>query len=347
MIQLLYGEDTYSLSLEIKKQKSKFSFVEELAIGDLTDAQLKSRLVEILQSQGLFAAAKLVILKNFLTNIADYEQSAEYLLEFCGKPVSGTEVIFFQEEKADKRLKFFKALSKLANARELTIPVGNELQSWIENYLSDKGFKMENAAVTEFVSLLGQDEDERLFDLWQVAAELEKLMLLKSSPYSHESHYTHSNQGVEGPLRSREGEAREKEEERVIKVSDVKSVVKPNASQNIFRITNMFAEGNVAGAVRALEEIDEAPQLIIGGLASQLRSLLLVKALEGESSAKIAARLGWKEGRVWINNKLAQRFSKEKLVKLLADLKALDLRLKTSEEPPKLLLALFIQKAKV
>jgi len=337
MIQLLYGEDTYSLSLEIKKQKSKFSFVEELAIGDLTDAQLKSRLVEILQSQGLFAAAKLVILKNFLTNIADYEQSAEYLLEFCGKPVSGTEVIFFQEEKADKRLKFFKALSKLANARELTIPVGNELQSWIENYLSDKGFKMENAAVTEFVSLLGQDEDERLFDLWQVAAELEKLMLLKSSPYSHESHYTHSNQGVEG----------EKQEERVIKVSDVKSVVKPNASQNIFRITNMFAEGNVAGAVRALEEIDEAPQLIIGGLASQLRSLLLVKALEGESSAKIAARLGWKEGRVWINTKLAKKFSKEKLVKLLADLKALDLRLKTSEEPPKLLLALFIQKAKV
>ena len=141
-----------------------------------------------------------------------------------------------------------------------------------------------------------------------------------------------------------------------IAFADVRDLVMPNISQNVFQLTNLFAEGRGREAVSLLEKMMSAPQAsdlksqtiqIIGGLASQIRSLLLVKDLERETASKIAEILSWKEGRVWINSKLAKKFTKEKLLGLMRDLRALDLRLKTSEEPPKLLLSLFLQKAKV
>ena len=141
-----------------------------------------------------------------------------------------------------------------------------------------------------------------------------------------------------------------------IAFADVRDLVMPNISQNVFQLTNLFAEGRGREAVSLLEKMMSAPQAsdlksqtiqIIGGLASQIRSLLLVKDLERETPSKIAEILSWKEGRVWINSKLAKKFTKEKLLGLMRDLRALDLRLKTSEEPPKLLLSLFLQKAKV
>jgi DNA polymerase III delta subunit len=84
---------------------------------------------------------------------------------------------------------------------------------------------------------------------------------------------------------------------------------------------------------------------INGALASQIHSLLLIKNVKG-SAQEMAKILDWKEGRVWINLKLAKKFTTEKLKKMLWDLKQIDLRAKTSDEPINLLLSLFIQKAK-
>ena len=76
-----------------------------------------------------------------------------------------------------------------------------------------------------------------------------------------------------------------------------------------------------------------------------MQAFLLVQSFQNESPSRIAATLGWKEGRVWINQKLAGKFAGKILVGMLRDLQAIDRRLKTSEEPPKLLLTLFLQKA--
>ena len=139
--------------------------------------------------------------------------------------------------------------------------------------------------------------------------------------------------------------------EKIIQAADVRQLVSPNISQNVFALTNLFAEGKSVEAQRLLDDLLGAGQQtelktqtiqMIGALASQIRSLLLVKDLENETPSKIAEALGWKEGRVWINSKLAKKFSKDKLASLLKDLRAMDLRLKSSEEPPKLLLSLFL-----
>ncbi len=321
MVRFYYGEDTFSLSRAVDVLRSEFKFVETMEIADETDTRLKNRLLEVMQSQGLFAEKKLVLLKNFLNVMNKFPESEKYLLGYNGQD----EVVFVQDENCDKRLKFFKALQKIAQAKEFLIPAGRDLEKWIVSYLASSGFSMETAAMSEFIRLLGQNSDERLYDLWQVSSELEKLML----------------SGISA--------------EKIIRLAEVEDLVKLNISQNIFVLTNLFAEGKGREASGLLEKImagNAASDLktrtiqIIGGLASQIRSLLLVKDMEGENPAKIADMLGWKQGRVWINSKLAKKFTKEKLVRLLKDLRALDLRLKTSEEPPKLLLSLFLQKAK-
>ena len=326
MIHLYYGRDTFSLDLEIKKLKDSFpkTGIEELVLQNQTDGELRGKLQESLESQGLFSTSKLVILRNFLASIHKLPVTEAYLsaaLKGVSKEIT---VVFVQDESCDKRLKFYKSLQKLAQVREFSVPTGKDLAVWIKNYLAAQSFEMETGALSEFINLLGADTEEELHDLWQVSQELEKLMLLKFA-------------------------------DKKIATADVRAIVKPNISQNIFALTNLFAEGKAGEAVTLLEKMIGAGPVAelktqflqtIGGLASQIRSLLLVKDLDGQSSGEIASTLNWKEGRVWINSKLARKFTREKLIRLLTDLKALDLRLKTSEEPPKLLLTLFFQKAK-
>lgn len=331
MILFYYGEDTWTLEREIKNLKADFenkysrSGIEELILQNQSDEELRSRLQESLESQGLFSTRKLVILKNFLGEINKSPLAEEYLLKKLPTVGETVEVVFEQSEDFDKRLKFYKALQKPVMVREFVVPAGRDLEVWIKNYLAAQNFEMPRDALVEFVNLLGGNTDEQLYDLWQVSQELEKLML-----------WTFSQE--------------------IITADDVRAIVKPNITENIFSLTNLFAEGKTGEAMRLLEKmIGDGPAAelktqfiqIIGGLASQIRSLLLVKDLESQSSGQIVKTLNWKEGRVWINLKLAKKFTKEKLLNLLTDLRALDLRLKTSEEPPKLLLTLFFQKAKV
>lgn len=327
MVHLLYGADSLSLLRELVALKSRFLKktpalnVEELAgDGELDDASLRARLQELLQSQGLFGNERFLVLRNFLSGISKFPLTEEFLFENLAALPESMKVVFLQIEDCDARLRLFKKLKKLGHTKEFSIPQGDALLSWIKNRLKEEGFSMSGAALKRFVESLNGSHD-----LWQVESELGKLMLLRFA-------------------------------EKTIEEKDVQEVVRPNIPEDVFQLTNLAAEGQIQKAVWLLEQMVAATQgsevktqliIIVGALASQIRSLLLVKELEGESSGEIAKTLGWKEGRVWINLKLAKKFPEEKLVALLQDLKAIDLRLKTSEEPPKLLLTLFFQKMKV
>ncbi len=332
MIYLFYGDDTYSLAQAIKNLKTKFvkensiSGVEKVEISDdRTDESLRTILQELLQSQGLFSRSKLVILQNFLEQINKFPKSEAYLLGALSNLGKEAMIVFVEGEAMDKRKRFFKALYKMARNQEFVYPKGSKLVVWIKDYLASQGFRIEDEALQKLLSLLGESERESMYNLWQVSGELEKLMLYRFA-------------------------------EKFIRLSDVTALVPANIDHNIFTLTNLFAAGETPKALNTLESMvgagpayEQKSQVIqiVGGLASQIRSLLLVKDLESHDTGEIAKILNWKEGRVWINMKLAAKFTKGKLITLLSDLKALDFRLKTSEEPPKLLLALFFQKAKV
>lgn len=319
MIYLYHGSDTYTLLEELKKLKSKFSMVEELSItSELSDADLRSKLQEVLEGQGLFAAKKLVILRNVIDKVSKFPKSDEYLESIIAASQSDLTIAFVQTEDFDARRSFFKKLNQTAKIKEFPVPEGRLLVTWIKKYLEKRDCQIEQGALGKFIELLGEE-----YDLWQVASELEKLTLYSPSP---------------------------------IRAEMVAKIISRNLSQNVFDLTNSFAEGKTGEATRILERLigrgpvselkSQAIQLV-GALASQIRSLLLVRELENVETAQAAKILGWKEGRIWVNRKLAKKFSTEKLQQLLEDLRAIDYRLKTSEEPPKLLLALFLQKGHV
>lgn len=321
MVNFFYGDDTFTLAAELKALRDKFlkqnpqspvhdiDFPKEAGEGDLV-----SSLQDLFTATGLFAPGKLVILREFVNEVSKYPRLQDFLqnaLASCPETLT----LVFVENAVDRRMGFFKALKKSAKTREFNIPEAKDLAVWVEKQVAARGSRIEQGAVTAFLEMMGED-----YDLWKMAQEIEKLTLYRSP----------------------------------ITVSDIREVASPTLGENIFHLTDFVGAGQIPQALSVLEKMlgnAASSELkgqfiqIIGALASQLRSLLLVKELEGRDTGEIAKILGWKEGRVWINLKLAKKFEKQKLARLLADLKAINSRLVTTEEPPKLLLSLFFQKA--
>ena len=331
MVYFFYGQDTFSLLEELKEFKEKWradhpnAGIEELRVAaSRSDQELRMWLQDHLESQGLFASEKMVVIYDCVNSLSKFVSTESYILSALDNQPLSTTLIFVETEGVDKRRTAFKKLKKAATVREFAPMARAELEVWIKNRLQKQGAKIDKPAIAKFLDLLQTDDEEEIYNLWQIVSELEKLTIYSGG--------------------------------RNITEEDVAKLVAPNISQNVFALTNLFAEGKTAQAVRLLEDLvgrgSEASERnqaiqIVGALASQIRSLLLVKDLGDQGAQEIAKILDWKEGRVWINLKLAQKFSKVVLVKSLEDLRAIDFRLKTSEEPPKLLLTLFLQKVGV
>ncbi len=324
MIHLLYGPDTYTMSQDLAAFRADFkTHAPQGAVEDLNAAaeNFTTRLREALESQGLFAREKLIIIRDFVSEAARLVEEEKFLSRAMEALPENYGLVFVEAGEVDERRVFFKKLKKIAKVKSYPLLEGKDLEVWIGAYLHKQGFRIEKAASIRFFELLGGSAD-----LWQVTSELEKLMLYREG--------------------GRVGGA--------IRLSDVTALVPPNVSQTVFDLTNLFAEKRQPEALRVLEnllrdgpayEVKNQAIQIIGALAGQIRSLLLLKGFANKDNDAVAAELGWKSGRVWINRKLAARFSETRLSQMLRDLRAIDLRLKTSEEPPKLLLALFLQKA--
>lgn len=317
MIHFWFGADTYTLSRELAALKADFKIrfpggiIEEISAMQAED--IMPRLRGALESQGLFGNEKLIVLRDFVSLAAKLAAEEKFLSERMESLPKDYELVFVEAGEADERRVFFKKLKKIAKAREFAMLEGKAYFDWIEKRAREEGFEFEKGALEKFP----------VFDLWQAASELEKLMLYKA-------------------------------EEKIITQKDTHLLVRPNIEENVFSLTNLFAEKRKSEAVRVLNtllsdgpayELKNQAIQIVGALAGQIRSLLLVKGLDEKTNDNIARELGWKTGRVWINRRLAAKFQEARLATMLRDLRAIDMRLKTSEEPPKLLLALFLQKA--
>lgn len=326
MLYFFYGEDDFSLSEELRRLREEFSrqnprtSIEELKLSeDADDRTIRSKLQEFLESQGLFAGKKLVILREFVNLVDEFPLSQKYLTRALEALPAGIDAVFTEIGKISNQAKLMSLLKKQkARVREFVIPRGSALGAWVGKYLADAGFSMTVTALKTFVTRLGGN-----FNLWRVKTELDKLMLLAW-------------------------------EKKTIDEDNIRAIVPQNFDFIVFDLTNFLAEGRVREALTVLSHLldfatateQKSETLkIIGALASQIRSLLLVKETEDLPEAEAARDLGWKEARVRINRRLSKKFRREQLMKLLRDLRAIDLRLKTSDEPEKLLLALFMQKA--
>ena len=119
MIHFFYGEDTFTLAEKLREIRKQGEICEIQGLSD--DKELLADIRMAFENQGLFAARKIIILKNIVGTINKFPRVEEYLEQILEEPPQD-EIYFVQTENFDKRLKFYKKLQKLAAGKKFLIP---------------------------------------------------------------------------------------------------------------------------------------------------------------------------------------------------------------------------------
>ncbi|MDF3078429.1 MAG: polymerase subunit delta [Sphingobacteriaceae bacterium] len=101
----------------------------------------------------------------------DAKKGPDPLLAYLENPLRSTVLIFcYKHGKFDKRKKTYKAIEKNGMVFESATIYDNKIPGWIENYVGDKGYRIQPRAAALMAEYLGND-------LSKVSNELDKLML--------------------------------------------------------------------------------------------------------------------------------------------------------------------------
>ena len=101
----------------------------------------------------------------------DDKKSINPILSYLEKPLPSTILVFcYKYGKFDKRKKTYKAIEKNGLIFESAPLYDSKIPGWIENYIADKKYKVNQQAAAMLAEYLGND-------LSKIANELDKLML--------------------------------------------------------------------------------------------------------------------------------------------------------------------------
>lgn len=274
-----------------------------------------------LLAQDLFSPSQVVVV----------EHGAEQLLteEYIPAFVVSANHIFFVEEQLDQRTKFAKTLMQDERIQKVLCdpPELQSLAGWVEAYAKEHGGNIAGPAVQRLLSRLGyidplggQAAALREPSLGVLAQELEKLLM-----------YAGGEQ---------------------ITAAMVEQLVPDDRTVVTFAITDALSRKDKKSLVSLLDAYygstaeDETSQTIALAalLAEQLRSALLVLAATAERmpEQELLAQTGWKSGRLFMIKKQAAQFTIPKLKEALSKLESLDLELKSSTMPPRVMLELIV-----
>lgn len=305
MLHLLLGSDSYT----------KANFVNQFA------NKLGTKIIplnsENFQSDGLGASGG--DLFGSLNIFTFTEPTPDSLTEnTLTKLKESSDHYFFLTDSLDMRKKINKELlsDKNVQQKSFNIPEGPELHNWVKQYLANRSKTIEPKAFELLTHRLGLN-----LDLWRVASELDKLSLFSS--------------------------------EATITESDIAILVAENTEVEIYELVNALAQKDRRLLVSLLEKFfsdttssDEKSKTIqLAALISeQLRSLLLVKSAQAQRvpDKELVELTGWKPARVSIVKRTSQIFHEKLLIETLNKFTHLDMELKTSNTPPRVLLDLIL-----
>jgi DNA polymerase III delta subunit len=242
---------------------------------------------------------------------------------------NSTNKVVITLKSLDKRKKENNLIlsNPLITVKEFVLPSGPELLVWIENRVKNLGGQIEKSAVKLLafgfeglnVGGFGYVPD---YSLWQVDLEIQKLLIY-----------------AEGRIVSQEmveNLAVNESEINVFKISD--AIASKNFTLAEKLISNFLASKNsvdVKGGILQLSAI----------LAEQFRNILAVQNLQklGKSPEEIAKIAGWKNSsRVSVMSRMASGFTTEKIKSFLQKLSLLDLEMKVSTSPPRVVFDLVL-----
>ena len=308
---LLYSSDGAILNKEINDLEKKLDISDtDIIYYNIDDID---GIINEASTIGMFSLNKFIIINmdsyfkdkkdipniNLLENYFDSYNSNSYLVFVCNS------------DSIDSRKKIVNLIKKYGIVKKLEVN-DNYLNDYVNNYLKDNGYKINNGDVVYFINRVGNNINN-------VTNELDKLMLYKIN-------------------------------DKIINRNDIDLLTVENIDDSIYDLVNCILKNDNEKAIKLYNNfIDNGMDVnqIVAIIAAQIRLLYQVKRLynSGKSNDEIAKILEFKS--VYIVKYLlsdSYYYSESDLVKYLSKLADIDNAIKTSNGDGNMLMQLFIVK---
>ena len=308
---LLYSNDGAILNKEINDLEKKLDISDnDIIYYNIDDID---GIINEASTIGMFSLNKFIIINmdsyfkdkkdipniNLLENYFDSYNSNSYLVFVCNS------------DSIDSRKKIVNLIKKYGIVKKLEVN-DNYLNDYVNNYLKDNGYKINNGDVVYFINRVGNNINN-------VTNELDKLMLYKIN-------------------------------DKIINRNDIDLLTVENIDDSIYDLVNCILKNDNEKAIKLYNNfIDNGMDVnqIVAIIAAQIRLLYQVKRLynSGKSNDEIAKILEFKSVyRVKYLLNDSYYYSESDLVKYLSKLADIDNAIKTSNGDGNMLMQLFIVK---
>lgn len=308
---LLYSSDGAILNKEINDLEKKLDISDtDIIYYNIDDID---GIINEASTIGMFSLNKFIIINmdsyfkdkknipniNLLENYFDSYNSNSYLVFVCNS------------DSIDSRKKIVNLIKKYGIVKKLEVN-DNYLNDYVNNYLKDNGYKINNGDVVYFINRVGNNINN-------VTNELDKLMLYKIN-------------------------------DKIINRNDIDLLTVENIDDSIYDLVNCILKNDNEKAIKLYNNfIDNGMDVnqIVAIVAAQIRLLYQVKRLynSGKSNDEIAKILEFKSVyRVKYLLSDSYYYSESDLVKYLSKLADIDNAIKTSNGDGNILMQLFIVK---
>lgn len=308
---LLYSGDGAILNKEINDLEKKLDISDnDIIYYNIDDID---GIINEASTIGMFSLNKFIIINmdsyfkdkkdipniNLLENYFDSYNSNSYLVFVCNS------------DSIDSRKKIVNLIKKYGIVKKLEVN-DNYLNDYVNNYLKDNGYKINNGDVVYFINRVGNNINN-------VTNELDKLMLYKIN-------------------------------DKIINRNDIDLLTVENIDDSIYDLVNCILKNDNEKAIKLYNNfINNGMDVnqIVAIIAAQFRLLYQVKKLynSGKSNDEIAKILEFKSVyRVKYLLSDSYYYSESDLVKYLSKLADIDNAIKTSNGDGNMLMQLFIVK---
>lgn len=308
---LLYSGDGAILNKEINYLEKKLDISDtDIIYYNIDDID---GIINEASTIGMFSLNKFIIINmdsyfkdkkdipniNLLENYFDSYNSNSYLVFVCNS------------DSIDSRKKIVNLIKKYGIVKKLEVN-DNYLNDYVNNYLKDNGYKINNGDVVYFINRVGNNINN-------VTNELDKLMLYKIN-------------------------------DKIINRNDIYLLTVENIDDSIYDLVNCILKNDNEKAIKLYNNfINNGMDVnqIVAIIAAQIRLLYQVKRLHnnGKSNDEIAKILEFKSVyRVKYLLSDSYYYSERDLIKYLSKLADIDKAIKTSNGDGNMLMQLFIVK---
>lgn len=308
---LLYSGDGAILNKEINYLEKKLDISDtDIIYYNIDDID---GIINEASTIGMFSLNKFIIINmdsyfkdkkdipniNLLENYFDSYNSNSYLVFVCNS------------DSIDSRKKIVNLIKKYGIVKKLEVN-DNYLNDYVNNYLKDNGYKINNGDVVYFINRIGNNINN-------VTNELDKLMLYKIN-------------------------------DKIINRNDIDLLTVENIDDSIYDLVNCILKNDNEKAIKLYNNfINNGMDVnqIVAIIAAQIRLLYQVKRLHnnGKSNDEIAKILEFKSVyRVKYLLSDSYYYSERDLIKYLSKLADIDKAIKTSNGDGNMLMQLFIVK---